>query len=69
MFTYTLETEIWIFIHFSLENIVLLLTVTIVYWTKWWDGKQTKPEDAGVWCVEIWNLLLPVSKINRIDLN
>lgn len=59
----------WIFIQFSLENIVLLLTVTIVYWMQSWDGKQTNPKDAGVWCVEIWYLSLPVSKINRIDLN
>lgn len=59
----------WIFIHFNLENFVLLLTVTIVCWTQSWDGKQTNPEDAGVWCVEIWYLWPPVSKINRIDLN
>lgn len=60
----------WIFIRFSLENILLLLTVTIVYnnWMQLWDGKQTNPEDAGVWCVEIWYCLQPVSKINRIDL-
>lgn len=32
----------WIFIHFSLENIVLLLTVTIVYWLQlWMESKQT----------------------------
>lgn len=58
----------WTFIHFSLENIVLLLTVTIVYWMQLWGGKQTNPEDAGVWCVEIWYCLVPVSKINRIGL-
>lgn len=59
----------WIFIQFRLENTVLPLTVTIVHWVQLWDGKQRNHEHAGVWCVKIWYLSLPVSKTNRIDLS